>query len=101
MSCITEDNEQYDYARLRSTGACTSVTPPRPGCTAIDVDTVLPAAEYQERHQLTFWDGIIIAAAVQASATVLLTKDLNHGQTIDPLARRLQRLSANGWLRGL
>ena len=49
----------------------------------IDIDTVLRASEYQERHQLSFWDGMIIAAAVQGSAQVLLTEDLNHGQVIE------------------
>jgi predicted nucleic acid-binding protein len=49
----------------------------------ISIDTVLRASEYQERHQLSFWDGVIIAAAVQGSATVLLTEDLNAGQMIE------------------
>lgn len=33
-------------------------------------------------HQLSFWDGLILAAASTASANILLTEDLNHGQTI-------------------
>ena len=49
----------------------------------IDIDTVLRASEIQERHQLSFWDGMIIAAAVQGSAQLLLTEDLNHGQVIE------------------
>lgn len=49
----------------------------------ISIDTVLRASEYQERHQLSFWDGVLIAAAVQGSATVLLTEDLNDGQMIE------------------
>lgn len=49
----------------------------------IDIDTVLRASEYQQRHQLSFWDGMIIAAAVQGSATVPLTEDLNDGQIIE------------------
>lgn len=49
----------------------------------IDVDTVLQASEYQDRHQLSFWDGMILATAVQGSARVQLTEDLNHGQVIE------------------
>lgn len=49
----------------------------------IDVDTVLRASEYQERHQLSFWDAMIIATAVQGGARVLLTEDLNNGQVIE------------------
>lgn len=33
-------------------------------------------------HQLSFWDGLILAAASTANADILLTEDLNHGQTI-------------------
>jgi len=49
----------------------------------ISIDTVLRASEYQERHQLSFWDGVIIAAAVQGSASMLLTEDMNDGQMIE------------------
>ena len=47
------------------------------------VATVLLASEYQERNQLSFWDAMIVAAAVQGGATVLLTEDLNAGQLIE------------------
>jgi len=33
-------------------------------------------------HQLSFWDGLILASASVANATKLLTEDLSHGQTI-------------------
>ncbi|MEK6230772.1 MAG: PIN domain-containing protein [Luteolibacter sp.] len=33
-------------------------------------------------HQLSFWDGLILAAASTANADILLTEDLNHDQTI-------------------
>ena len=47
------------------------------------VETVLLASEYQERNQLSFWDTMIVAAAVQGGATVLLTEDPNAGQLIE------------------
>jgi predicted nucleic acid-binding protein len=46
-------------------------------------ETILLASEIQERHLLSFWDSLIIAAAKQSSATTLLTEDLNHGQIIE------------------
>ena len=49
----------------------------------ISIDTVLRASEYQERHQLSFWDGVIIATAVQGSASVLLTEEMNDEQMIE------------------
>jgi predicted nucleic acid-binding protein len=47
------------------------------------VATVLLASEYQERNRLSFWDSMIVAAAVQGGAAVLLTEDLNAGQLIE------------------
>ncbi len=31
---------------------------------------------------ISFWDALMVAAAVKAGATRILTEDLNHGQTI-------------------
>ncbi|MDE0834811.1 MAG: PIN domain-containing protein [Akkermansiaceae bacterium] len=33
-------------------------------------------------HQLSFWDGLILAAASTANTDILLTENLNHDQTI-------------------
>jgi len=46
-------------------------------------DTVIAASEIEERYQLSLWDSLIIAAASHGGAEVLLTEDLNAGQTID------------------
>ena len=34
----------------------------------------------QERHLLSWWDALIVAAAQSCECSVLLTKDLQHGQ---------------------
>jgi len=49
---------------------------------ATDVSTVLRGAELAELAQLSFWDGMIVAAAEQCGATTLYTEDLNEGQVI-------------------
>jgi|SRR5271165_4730666 len=46
------------------------------------VDTVLRASEIAEVAQVSFWDGMIIAAAERSGATTLYTEDLNNGQVI-------------------
>jgi predicted nucleic acid-binding protein len=46
-------------------------------------DAVIRASEIQERHRLSFWDALIIVAAVKAGAVTLLSEDLNHGQVIE------------------
>jgi predicted nucleic acid-binding protein len=37
-------------------------------------------------HQLSFWDGLILAAAVTAKSAELLTEDLSHGQQIQGMS---------------
>jgi len=49
----------------------------------IDVATVLEASEIAERHQLSFWDGLIVAAARQAGAERVLSEDLQAGRVIE------------------
>ena len=39
-------------------------------------------------HQLSFWDGLIIAAAATAASSELLSEDLNHGQVIQGITVR-------------
>ena len=46
-------------------------------------ETILLASEIEERHQLGFWDAMIVAAAVRGGAERMLTEDLNHGQTVE------------------
>lgn len=38
------------------------------------------ALSLQETYRLSFWDALIIAAATDGRAEILLTEDLNHGQ---------------------
>jgi predicted nucleic acid-binding protein len=50
-----------------------------------DSDTILSASEIGERHMISFWDSLIIAAAKNARADRILTEDLNHGQMIESI----------------
>jgi predicted nucleic acid-binding protein len=47
-----------------------------------DVDTILRASEIAEVAQISFWDGMILAAAERSRAATLFTEDLNDGQVI-------------------
>ena len=44
---------------------------------------ILAAARLEERHQLSFWDALLIEAARVAGADLLLTEDMQDGQTIE------------------
>ena len=48
-----------------------------------DVDDLLAASELEERHQLSFWDSLIIVSARRSGAGSLLTEDLQDGQVFD------------------
>ena len=48
-------------------------------------ETILVASEIEERHRISFWDSLIIAAAYQARVGKILTEDLNPGQIIEGL----------------
>lgn len=51
----------------------------------IDVDMILRATELQERYKYSFWDSLIIAAAIAGGARTILSEDLADGQTIQGL----------------
>ena len=49
----------------------------------IDVDHILAAVDLHARYRISFWDGLIVAAAKAARASVVLSEDLGHGQVYD------------------
>jgi predicted nucleic acid-binding protein len=51
----------------------------------IDAGLVLAGIELTRRLQISFWDALIVGAALQSGSTVLYTEDLQHGQRIDGL----------------
>jgi predicted nucleic acid-binding protein len=49
---------------------------------------ILHAGEIEENYHLSFWDALIVAAAYSKNAAVILTEDLNHGQSIEGIRIR-------------
>jgi predicted nucleic acid-binding protein len=49
----------------------------------IHPDSILQASEISEKHNLSFWDALIVVAARAANAAAILTEDLNAGQVIE------------------
>jgi len=47
-----------------------------------DGDSILAAIDILNRYKLSFWDSMIVQAAVRGGANVLLSEDLSDGQTI-------------------
>ncbi len=46
----------------------------------VTADLVARGAAHARRHQLSYWDGAILAAAEEIGADTLYSEDLNHGQ---------------------
>ncbi len=44
---------------------------------------ILHAGEIGDSYQLSFWDGLIVAAAYSKNAAIILTEDMNHGQVVE------------------
>jgi predicted nucleic acid-binding protein len=49
---------------------------------------IVSASLLHERHGFSFWDAMIVEAALVSGATTLLTEDLQHGQRIGGLTIR-------------
>ncbi len=52
---------------------------------AIDFAVLERAWSLQERHALSWWDALIVAAAQLGDCRVLLTEDMQHSRTFDAL----------------
>lgn len=48
----------------------------------IDRSDIFRASELEESNRISFWDALIIVAAAKSGASLLLSEDLNDGQTI-------------------
>jgi predicted nucleic acid-binding protein len=44
------------------------------------------AFRIESTAQISFWDALIVASALQSGANRILSDDLNHGQTISGIA---------------
>ncbi|HZP05787.1 MAG TPA: PIN domain-containing protein [Terracidiphilus sp.] len=47
------------------------------------VNSVVSAVDLHRLHGISFWDASILQSAKEAGCSILLTEDLQHGQTID------------------
>lgn len=48
-----------------------------------DLELIVAAIDLCRLHSVSFWDALVVRAAAVAGCGVLLTEDLQHGQTID------------------
>jgi predicted nucleic acid-binding protein len=46
----------------------------------VDTPLILSAAKFARDRQLSFWDALIVQAAIEGGATLLYSEDMQHGQ---------------------
>jgi predicted nucleic acid-binding protein len=51
-------------------------------------DSILDAIDISEKHGYSFWDSLVIEAALTGGVSVLLSEDLQHGQAISGVTIR-------------
>lgn len=51
----------------------------------VDTPLILTAIETSRRLRISFWDALIVGAALHSGSTVLYTEELQHSQEIDGL----------------
>ena len=52
----------------------------------VDAEMIMKAITTMRRYRLSFWDSLIVQAALHGGATTLYTEDLQHGQTIETVS---------------
>ena len=51
----------------------------------IDSELIVSAIHRSRNSQLSFWDALIVQAAIEGHASTLYSEDMQHGQTLDSL----------------
>ena len=60
------------------------------------VELLTAAADLHRLRSLSWWDALIVQAAVSGGCSVLLSEDMQHGETIAGVRIENPFLSANG-----
>ncbi len=76
---LTRPRLNFDPAEARRIVQLLSVWQPL----TIEIGILERAWQLQERHTLSWWDALIVAAAQASECSVLLTEDLQPGQVFD------------------
>lgn len=50
-----------------------------------EVEDVIAASELEDRHQMSFWDALVVVSAQRSGARTLLSEDLQDGRRIGEL----------------
>lgn len=71
----------FDWNQIQSAIAKILILCPNPRPLSVDIH--LRALEVSGRYGFSIWDGLILAAAIDARCSVLLSEDMQHGQVVE------------------
>lgn len=60
---------------------------------SLDENVLLKASDLRNQYSLSFWDSMIVAAALEASCTVLYSEDMQNGLLVDQSLRIVNPLA--------
>jgi predicted nucleic acid-binding protein len=60
---------------------------------SLDENVFLKASDLRNRYSLSYWDSMIVAAALEASCSVLYSEDMQSGLLVDQSLRIINPLS--------
>jgi predicted nucleic acid-binding protein len=66
----------------------------------IDTSTIKLCWKVRRKYSYSYWDSLIIAAALQNDCTVLYTEDMQDGQVIDNKLRIVNPFAAKKTVKG-
>jgi predicted nucleic acid-binding protein len=84
FTSVSRRKQRKDWREIAEaiSDVLTTVDPPL----AITLDMHTAARTLAENHQLSFYDALIIASAIEAGCDTLYSEDLQHGRNIGGLA---------------
>jgi predicted nucleic acid-binding protein len=83
FTAVSRRKQQRDWREIAEavSDVLTMVDPPL----ALTLDLHATARALSEGHRLSFYDALIVAAAIEAGCDTLFSEDMQHGRTIDGL----------------
>ncbi len=87
----TQVLQEYFVGATRKLGVVAAVTRrkvelfARLDLVRIDLGIILAAIDFQRLHRVSFWDALIVQAALAGGCATLLSEDMQHGRRIDGL----------------
>jgi predicted nucleic acid-binding protein len=84
FTAVSRRNQRRDWDEIAEaiSDVLTVVDPPLP----LTLDLHAAARALAEDHRLSFYDALIVAAAIEAGCDTLFSEDMQHGRSIGGLA---------------